>query len=67
MSVLVNKNYEYKPKQFINYTNYLKEFNSDLYDFYIRLFRLDKKNYMSDSYRIKLVIFGKWFEQYVLQ
>jgi len=54
-------------KQFINYTNYLKEFNSDLYDFYIRLFRLDKKNYMSDSYRIKLVIFGKWFEQYVLQ
>lgn len=52
--------------QFINYTHYLKEISPGLHDFYISLFKLNKKNYMTDLYRIKLAIFGKWLEKWIL-
>ena len=53
-------------QEFLRYKEYLKEISIGLYDFYDKLMSSSDKNYMYDYYRIKLAIFGKWFEYWIL-
>lgn len=53
-------------EEFNKYLSYLGDMNTELFDFYTNLFRYGKKDYMSNLYLIKLTIFGKWFEKWIL-
>ena len=53
-------------EEFNKYLSYLSDMNTELFDFYTNLFRYGKKDYMSNLYLIKLTIFGKWFEKWIL-
>ena len=54
-------------EEFNKYLHYLSDINTGLFDFYTNLFHFGNKDYMSNLYRIKLVIFGKWFEKWILK
>lgn len=54
-------------EDFMKYLEYLESTSSELHTFYKRLFNDHSKGYVSDLYKIKLVIFGKWFEQWILK
>jgi asparagine synthase (glutamine-hydrolysing) len=53
-------------EEFTRYKGYLKEINIGLYDFYDQLMSSGSKNFMNDLYKIKLTIFGKWLEFWIL-
>ena len=53
-------------EDFKRYLGYLKDISNELYNFYNNLIYTSNKNYMFDLYRIKLAIFGKWFEYWIL-
>jgi hypothetical protein len=53
-------------EDFARYKEYLREMGKGLYEFYDKLMFSGNKNFMYDFYRIKLVIFGKWFEYWIL-
>lgn len=54
------------PEIFVIYLGYLKELNGNLYYFYQNIMFSEERGYMHDFYMMKLVIFGKWFEHWIL-
>jgi len=54
-------------EDFMKYLEYLESISSELHAFYKRLFNDHSNGYASDFYKIKLVIFGKWFEKWILK
>lgn len=53
-------------EKFQVYSTYLKELNSPLYEFYQQMMLSGQTSYMNDFYMMKLAIFGKWFEYWIL-
>jgi asparagine synthase (glutamine-hydrolysing) len=49
------------------YLQYIENINLDLYNFYRKIINKPNKVYMDDFYMIKLVIFGKWFERWIIR
>jgi asparagine synthase (glutamine-hydrolysing) len=52
--------------EFERYTEYLKGFSVELHRFYRKILKSEKNSYMRDFYMIKLVIFGRWFDHWIL-
>lgn len=53
-------------EKFQKYCTYLKELNAPLYEFYQKMMYSGQISYMNDFYMMKLAIFGKWFEYWIL-
>jgi len=51
---------------FQTYCGYIKELNEPLYQFYLKMMTSGQVSYMKDFYMMKLAIFGKWFEYWIL-
>jgi len=59
--------YSYVNDEKLNkYLNYIEDINLDLYTFYKGIINKINKLYMDDFYIIKLVIFGEWYERWIL-
>jgi asparagine synthase (glutamine-hydrolysing) len=52
--------------EFERYIEFLKDFSFELYEFYRNTLKSENKTYMRDFYMIKLAIFGRWFEHWIL-
>lgn len=52
--------------EFVRYAEFLKDFSLELYEFYEKILKSEIKTYMRDFYMIKLVIFGRWFDYWIL-
>lgn len=53
-------------EQFLRYSELLHQFSPQLYQFYKNLLNNKVDSHMRDFYMIKLVIFGKWINKWVL-
>lgn len=51
--------------EFERYTEFLKDFSLELYEFYKKILKSEIKTYMRDFYMIKLAIFGRWFDHWI--
>jgi asparagine synthase (glutamine-hydrolysing) len=54
------------PDKFQTYCSYIKELNEPLYNFYLKMMTSGEASYMKDFYMMKLAIFGKWYEHWIL-
>jgi tRNA isopentenyl-2-thiomethyl-A-37 hydroxylase MiaE len=52
--------------EFERYTEFLKDFSLELYEFYKKILKSEITTYMRDFYMIKLAIFGRWFDHWIL-
>jgi asparagine synthase (glutamine-hydrolysing) len=52
--------------EFERYTEFLKDFSLELYEFYKKILKSEIKTYMRDFYMMKLAIFGRWFDHWIL-
>ncbi len=53
-------------EDFVKYNSYINKLSPALHQFYTRLLAQEKKDYMVDLYKIKLAIFGRWFDKWIL-
>lgn len=49
----------------VKYLDIIKDINTNLHDFYLKILKKPTREYMDAFYLIKLVLFGEWYERWV--